>query len=50
MHQHYVHHRGFVHDYQVAIERVGLVTREPARGWLHLQEAVDGFRFHAGSL
>jgi hypothetical protein len=36
--------------YKVAIERVGLVAGEPARGWLHLKETVDSFRFHAGSL
>src|ERR1035438_7929905 len=50
VHHHYVDHRGFVHDYQVAIERVGLIAGELPRDWLHLQQAVDGFCLHTRRL
>jgi hypothetical protein len=37
----HVHHRSFVHDQNVAVERTGLIARERACSGLHFKQAVE---------
>ena len=49
-HQRHVHHRGLVHDQQVALQGTALVARKRARGGLDFEQAVDRLGLHAGRL
>ncbi len=49
-HQGNVHHRGLVHDQQVALQRAPFVAGEAAAARVHLQQPVNGFGLEAGGL
>ena len=50
LHQHDIHHRGFVDDQQVTVERIVVATLEAATLWVDLQQPVDGLGLEASCL
>jgi hypothetical protein len=50
LHQHDVHHGGFVDHQQVALEWIVIAALEPSRLGVNFEQSVDGFGFKAGRL
>ena len=49
-HERDIHHRGLVHDQQIAVDRILFIAGETPGTWLGFEQAVNGFRFQAGGL
>ena len=50
MHEQYVHHRGFIHDEKIALQRLIIIAQEPSCGRIDFQQTMNGLRFEARGL
>ena len=47
-HERDIHHRRFIHDQQITVQRVGFIAAVAATCRLYFQQSVDGFSFNSG--